>query len=69
VSPREAHVQSVRRHKPERPPTPGLDYGGATVLTLRQLHPTVEQRDAELGFGAVELGRQTMDKLAGHLGA
>jgi hypothetical protein len=41
---------------------------GKTVLTLRQLHPTVEQRDAVIGFGAVELGLQTMQKLAGHLG-
>ena len=37
---------------------------GKTVLTLRQLHPTVEQRDAGIGFGAVELGLQTMQKLA-----
>jgi uncharacterized protein YndB with AHSA1/START domain len=42
--------------------------GGKTVLTLRQLHPTVEQRAAAIGFGAVELGLQTMDKLARHLG-
>ena len=41
---------------------------GKTVLTLRQLHPTVEQRNAKIGFGAVELGLQTMDKLARHLG-
>jgi uncharacterized protein YndB with AHSA1/START domain len=41
---------------------------GKTVLTLRQLHPTVEQRDEKVGFGAVELGLQTMDKLARHLG-
>ena len=41
---------------------------GKTVLTLRQLHPTVEQRDAGIGFGAVELGLQTMDKLARYLG-
>jgi uncharacterized protein YndB with AHSA1/START domain len=41
---------------------------GKTVLTLRQLHPTVEQRDAGIGFGAVELGLQTMHKLARHLG-
>lgn len=40
---------------------------GKTVLTLRQLHPTVEQRDAGIGFGAVELGQQTMQKLARHL--
>ena len=41
---------------------------GKTVLTLRQLHPTVEQRIAGIGFGAVELGLQTMQKLAHHLG-
>lgn len=41
---------------------------GKTVLTLRQLHPTAEQRDAGIGFGAVELGMQTMAKLARHLG-
>jgi uncharacterized protein YndB with AHSA1/START domain len=40
---------------------------GKTVLTLRQLHPTVEQRDEKLGFGAVELGLQTLQKLADHL--
>lgn len=42
---------------------------GKTVLTLRQLHPTVEQRNAVIGFGAVELGLQTLQKLAHHLGA
>ena len=41
---------------------------GKTVLTLRQLHPTAEQRDAGIGFGAVELGLQTLQKLARHLG-
>ena len=41
---------------------------GKTVLTLRQLHPTAERRAAVIGFGAVELGMQTMDKLARHLG-
>lgn len=41
---------------------------GKTVLTLRQLHPTVEQRAATIAFGAVELGQQTLRKLAGHLG-
>jgi uncharacterized protein YndB with AHSA1/START domain len=40
---------------------------GKTVLTLRQLHPTAEQRRAVIGFGAVELGLQTMQKLARHL--
>jgi uncharacterized protein YndB with AHSA1/START domain len=42
---------------------------GKTVLTLRQLHPTAGQRQAAIGFGAVELGLQTMDKLARHLGS
>lgn len=41
---------------------------GKTVLTLRQLHPTVERRTAVIGFGAVELGLQTLQKLARHLG-
>jgi uncharacterized protein YndB with AHSA1/START domain len=38
-----------------------------TVVTLRQLHPTKQQRDVGIGFGAVELGYQTLDKLAEHL--
>src|SRR5262245_18297625 len=33
---------------------------GKTVLTLRQLHPTPERRVEAIGFGAVELGLQTM---------
>ncbi len=41
---------------------------GKTVLTLRQLRPTVEQQDATTGFGAVELGLQTVNKIAYHLG-
>jgi uncharacterized protein YndB with AHSA1/START domain len=40
---------------------------GKTVLTLRQLHPTTEQRKATIGFGAVELGYQTLAKLAQHV--
>lgn len=36
---------------------------GKTVLTLRQLHPTKAQRDATLGFGAVEIGYGTLGKL------
>lgn len=35
-----------------------------TVVTLRQLHPTKEQRAAGIGFGAVEFGMETLDKLA-----
>jgi uncharacterized protein YndB with AHSA1/START domain len=38
-----------------------------TVVTLRQLHPTKERRAAGIGFGAVEFGMQTLDKLAGYL--
>ena len=41
---------------------------GKCVLTMRQLHPTKGQRDATVGFGAVEFGYQTLDKLARHLG-
>lgn len=41
---------------------------GKTVLTLRQLHPTQAQRDAGIGFGAVEYGYQTLAHLARHLG-
>ncbi len=38
-----------------------------TVVTMRQLHPTKAHRDAGIGFGAVELGYQTLDKLAEHI--
>ena len=41
---------------------------GKCVLTMRQLHPTKAQRDAGIGFGAVEYGYQTLEKLARHLG-
>jgi len=41
---------------------------GKTVITMRQLHPTAAQRETVIGFGAVELGYQTLDKLARHLG-
>jgi uncharacterized protein YndB with AHSA1/START domain len=41
---------------------------GKTVLTLRQLHPSAEQRRAGIAFGAVELGLQTMGKLERYLG-
>ncbi len=40
---------------------------GKTVITLRQLHPSKAQRDGGIGFGAVELGYQTLDKLEGYL--
>lgn len=38
-----------------------------TVMTMRQLLPTKEDRAIKIGFGAVELGYQTLDKLAEHL--
>ena len=38
-----------------------------TVITLRQLHPTKAKRDAGIGFGAVEYGYQTLEKLASHV--
>jgi uncharacterized protein YndB with AHSA1/START domain len=40
---------------------------GKTVLTLRQIHPSKARRDVTIGFGAVELGYQTLDKLAEYL--
>ncbi|WP_417308429.1 SRPBCC family protein [Devosia sp.] len=40
---------------------------GKTVLTLRQLHPSRERRQAVIVFGAVEYGLQTMDGLAAWL--
>jgi uncharacterized protein YndB with AHSA1/START domain len=40
---------------------------GRTVLTLRNLLPSKEQRAAKIGFGAVELGYQTLDKLTTYL--
>jgi uncharacterized protein YndB with AHSA1/START domain len=40
---------------------------GKTVLTLRQMHPSKERREGVIGFGAVEYGGQTLDKLARHV--
>lgn len=40
---------------------------GKTVLTLRQMHPSREQRETAIGFGAVEYGGQTLAKLALHV--
>lgn len=40
---------------------------GKTVVTLRQMHPTPERRSIVIGFGAVEFGGQTLDKLARHV--
>lgn len=40
---------------------------GKTVVTLRQLHPTAEQRRAGIAFGAVAIGYTTLDNLGAHL--
>lgn len=40
---------------------------GRTVLTLRQLHPSRERRQAVIGFGAVGYGIETLDGLAAWL--
>lgn len=40
---------------------------GKTVITLHQMHPSKAQRDNTIGFGAVEYGMQTLDKLSAHV--
>jgi len=40
---------------------------GKTVVTLRQMHPTSKRRKIVIGFGAVEYGAQTLNKLANHI--
>ena len=42
---------------------------GKTVITMRQLLATRAQRDATIGFGAVEYGYQMLEKLARHVEA
>jgi uncharacterized protein YndB with AHSA1/START domain len=39
---------------------------GKTVVTLRQMHASKARREEVIGFGAVEYGGQTLDKLARH---
>jgi uncharacterized protein YndB with AHSA1/START domain len=41
---------------------------GKTVLTMRQLHPSRERRQAVVAFGAVEYGLQTLGGLERWLG-
>jgi len=41
---------------------------GKTVLTMRQLHPSRERRQAVVAFGAVEYGLQTLGRLERWLG-
>lgn len=38
--------------------------GGATELKMHQTFPSVEARNAVMKFGAVELGKQTLNKMA-----
>jgi uncharacterized protein YndB with AHSA1/START domain len=40
---------------------------GRTRVTSRMVMNTVEQRERAVGFGAQELGQQTMERLAAHL--
>lgn len=40
---------------------------GKTVLTMRQLHPSRERRQAVIDFGAVEYGMQTLEGLTSWL--
>ena len=42
---------------------------GKTVVTMRLLLPTTAQRETSIGFGAVELGYQTLEKMARHVGS
>ena len=43
------------------------DLGGRTELTSRMLLASAEDRARVVGFGAIELGYQTLDRFAGHL--
>ncbi|WP_347312961.1 SRPBCC domain-containing protein [Defluviimonas sp. SAOS-178_SWC] len=45
------------------------DLGGRTKVTLSMIFVTVEEYETAKGFGAVELGLQTLGKLAAHIGA
>jgi len=38
-----------------------------TLLTMRSIFPSVEARNAVMKFGAVELGMQTLEKLAAYV--
>ena len=43
--------------------------GGRSRVTSRMLFPTAAHREGALKFGAKELGQQTMDRLARHVGS
>jgi uncharacterized protein YndB with AHSA1/START domain len=40
---------------------------GRTLLTMRSTFPSIEARNAVMKFGAVELGMQTIEKLAAYV--
>lgn len=40
------------------------DHGDKTLVTMRSVFKTKQQRDYVIGFGAVELGHQTLGRLA-----
>ena len=40
---------------------------GRTLLTMRSTFPSIEARNAVMKFGAVELGKQTVEKLAAYI--
>ena len=40
---------------------------GQTVVTMRMLFATAEERNQTAAFGAIELGNQTLERLAEHL--
>ena len=42
---------------------------GQEIRHLGEMHPTKAQREATIGFGAVEYGGQTLDKLVRHVQA
>jgi uncharacterized protein YndB with AHSA1/START domain len=45
------------------------DEGDRTTVTMRMVFKTKEQRERTIGFGAVELGYQTLGRLAAYLAA
>ena len=74
----EAPLLIEYEHGPDKDDDPARFHGvvtfdaqsdGKCVLTMRLLLPTKAQRDGAIGFGAVELGYQTLGKLAKHVGA
>ena len=40
---------------------------GRTLLTIRSTFPSIEARNAVMKFGAVELGKQSVEKLVAYM--